>query len=210
MKVERQSAFRIIILLFCSSLAGCVPHWETEKPPGGRGYGTRSFWVESWEPRAGTTDLHYWDDRKRDHLIWREPSDWLFDNKHNMALFEGSLNVKVSPSKVEEWWPRLFAIQGAGPPVDISDEIKLMYIEKNNVRSYSLGNYSVSLSKESRAKKNEDKFSFGVGKIGGDWGVIELTREEILKRIHQSKERGQLMKDAKTGLPYYKLEPIIE
>jgi hypothetical protein len=207
MNKNMKSGFRVIVFGFCIGLVGCIPHWEVDKPAGGKGYGIKSFWMKSWESSGVRCSLYYWDYQKREHFIWQPLfSSWILDNTNNVAMFGCLLNVQVSASKIETW-NQVFAVEGAGPPVNITDDIIVLYTKAsgtnifNTIDEYAVGSlrhtsntFQITIS---NIRKNSDH-------------VVELRREAILNLIHEGKEKGLLLKDAKTGLPYYRRDLVAE
>ena len=198
MSIKKANFLRIFVLASCLGLAGCIPHWKVDKPPGGTGYGIKSFWIESWEASGPSCSLHYWDARKWNHLIWSDlVGEWVLDNDNGIAVFNGSLDVRVSPTRVETW-ATVFAVEGSGPPVEISDRIKFIYFKRGRAnRQYSLNGYSALLS-----GRTTNGFAFDVSNIRDDSGTVVLSVEETKKLIHDGQQKGQKLKDLSTGLPY--------
>jgi hypothetical protein len=200
MNRSTSTSLLVAAYVFSIGFVGCVPHWEVDRPPGGRGYGINSFWMESWEASGVRCSLHYWDSRKRDHLIWRRlHSEWAVDNENDLAVFNGVVEVQGSTAAVENW-TRAFAVEGTGPPVDISDKIKVLYfLARGTNRAQPLGSYSALLSK----RKSAD-FVFDIGNMRDKSGTLTLSVTDVRRLIHEGKEKGQRLKDLKTGLPYFR------
>jgi hypothetical protein len=192
MNKKIKNIFQRIALGFCVCLVGCgIPHSEVDKPPTGKGYGSKSYWVESWEPSGRTTDLHYWDDQKKDHLIWRGINNEV--EIDDAAVFIGRLN-----SETGFRGNHLFAFQPPGPVVDITDQVFAIGAKEKGTMSKTASISSL--------RKLDDGVKIGAAFTGWTDQGIKLTWSQIYDIMRDVKEKGVVRKDRVWGTSYIEKE----
>jgi hypothetical protein len=202
MKRNNKVAAQVFAIIFCVSLAGCFFSSRTEVRTAGEPYGmvdvSRTTDLIHTSTRG---ELYHWDKKGKKTLVWRFLSGNLVWT-NDMALFLGYTTVgpadKNSPTASDK--ERLFAVEGAGPVVDITDDVLRLWAAGNGI------NLSNALKRAfiPSLKRQGNHFKIEVELLMGSNGIVELSVEQVLDMIRLAKEKGKHLKDPGFGTPYLK------
>ena len=190
----------ILLLGLILAVSSCaLPRRHTSKQPGAR-YG---LVIVSFNRDLMHTlrryEVHYWDQQGHRTLVWKYLANQLvFTN--NLALFHGYLTTGPSDpfGSTRRGEERLFAVDGSGPPADISDEVICLWARANGTNlSYALKRQAIG-----NITRHHDKLDIHVDLWGGGSGDVNLSWNEIADLIHHAKEDGERVKDPGFGTPY--------
>ena len=184
----QRKVITVVTMICVLSVTGCVTRSVTK--PQGEGYGLITISTTTDLIHTGSTShIYYWDAKGHRKRVWDERHFWLKDDK-DIALFDG-------------YKGELFAVQGFGPVVDITDDVKLIWAKASGLNfdavQRSAGIYE--------ATKHDHSFTIPVGFVMGKEGNVELSREQVLALIDKAKQRGVLLEyhhDTHKGMPYLK------
>jgi hypothetical protein len=203
MKESKKRICHLLTLLASLAFVGCASSRETVSKPSGAGYGTVE--VTNNRDLAHTyrrTELRYWNTSGKDTLIWSYLSNQIVYIGNDEAIFHGWLTTGSSdpdgPGRRKS--ERLFAVQGNGPAVDITDDIILLWAKASGTNAVDALRkaYVASLSKRTNTIEIEVAVMFG------GWGTVELSQDQLNKIILQAKQTGKEMEDPGFGTPYLK------
>jgi hypothetical protein len=186
------------LLLICVFLSGCtLPSKDVDKPPSGTGFGLVVYWSGTFHKHR-RFELRYWQKNEQTTVIWPNlTAKWLIKDNDDLALFFCWLNRGTSvDSKVGF---EIFAAEGKGPPANLTDDLVHQFV------TMVATNVAISVRDcvVTDVKELDGRFVFKVSDIGEHQGTIELTRDEVLKLIHEIRDQGQLLKDPVFETPYY-------
>ena len=196
MKTLTTIAIQTVNVALFASLAGCaIPSRDISKPAGGKGFGLVVY-SSGVMHKHRRFELRRWEPDEKASVIWPELT-WQWIIKDDMAVFLGWLN-KGSSFASSPQWLQLFVAEGAGPAVNLTDEIVLQYVKSHKPEtSDSIEKYSVGPIKEQNGH-----FLFTVSEIGKEDGTLKLAKDQILDLVHRAKQSGALRKDPIHGTPY--------
>jgi hypothetical protein len=194
-----------VALIFCAGLAGCAllpPSKQVDKPQG-QGYGTIGFtYHRDTLHTYGHVEFYYWDEKGKRTLVWPTLSMFVPIGT-DRALFKGYLiNGPSDPFAGQRGPIRLFAVQGAGPVMDITDDVMHLWPKSNGTNFLEI--IHNGWQQIWNVEQKENNFVVKVSTAGDGVGTVELTRDQLLNLIQQVKEKGEPMKDSGTGTPYLK------
>jgi hypothetical protein len=203
MKHSDKPSYWLLIPVLVTGVAGCFFPSHTEvraqSEPYGAVYVSRTTDLIHTATRV---ELYHWDKDGKKAPVWRFMSGQLVWT-NDMALFLGYTTVgptdKNSPTASDK--ERLFAVEGAGPPVDITDDVIRIWVESNNMDlSYTLIRTFIP-----SVKRQGNHFEIKVAlQSGRSSGTVELSVDQVLDMIHLAKEKGKHLKDPGFGTPYLK------
>jgi len=200
MKTKNKPSCWLLVPVLLTSLAGCFFPSHTEvraqSEPYGAVYVSRTTDLIHTATRV---ELYHWDKDGKKAPVWRFMSGQLVWT-NDMALFLGYTTVgpadKNSPTASDK--ERLFAVEGAGPVVDITDDVIRLWVAGNST------NLSDALKRAyiPSLKRQDDRFEIKV-KIPTESGsTVELSVDRVLDMIRLAKEKGKHLKDPGFGTPY--------
>jgi hypothetical protein len=194
-----------VALIFCAGLAGCAllpPSKQVDKPQG-QGYGTIGFtYHRDTLHTYGHVEFYYWDEKGKQTLVWPTLSMFVPIGT-DKALFKGYLIDGPSDPFPGTRGPlRLFAVQGAGPVMDITDDVVHLWLKASETNFLEV--IQSKCQRVLKMEQNGNNFTFEVGVIGGGSGTVELTQFHLFDLIREAKEKGKPMKDPGIGTSYLK------
>jgi hypothetical protein len=199
---RRRMLFSCVVTVLFGSLAGCASSGESLFKPHKEGYEVVTVSRHRdlmHEYQRG--EIYYWDKNGKKTLIWRYRSNqFLYTN--DLALFHGYLTTGPDDpgGATRRGVERLFAVQGSGPPVDITEDVVLVWAQETGTNSLLALKTGYIASLQNR----DDVFQVRTGFRFGAVGTVELDRDALLKIIREAQQRGKLMKDPGFGTPYFK------
>jgi len=179
--------------------AGCVTK-DVSKPASGHGYGLVVYW-SGFIHKSRQIEVHYWDEGGKETAIWRELSGSL-KSLDDVALFTGDV-YEGPPSYDQKQSRHIFAVQGAAPPADITDDVILLDVKANETNVISEIPHRAFAFGSIHTKNNEFQLEIGDSQTHRDT-TLELTRAATIDLIRAVKEKGHLTNDPGWGTPYYK------
>jgi len=189
------------VVLLCLCLTGCA---SRSVEPLGSGYEEVTYTRNSIsEPSAHQIALQYRDANGKQTMVWPSLYGVKEVIKGDVAIFVG--NIADEPPLADEprgTMPRLFAVRGAGPPLDITKEVLWHWSQKPEK------NFGETLEAATASVIDErgDVLEFNFAIWPNTRATIPLSWNQISDIMREVKEKGVVKKDRVLGTSYIQEE----